>query len=894
MRATAARHVFRVLAWAVLALALHPAAAPAQTVSEGASSSRGAPPLPRGDSAIRVVVADQTGAVIPSALVEITSPSGARTGGLTGPTGEWLVSNVAPGRYTIRASFEGFEPVQLSGVRVRGQETRRELRLPIARVADEVTVARDPRESGTDPRGDTFATVLTQDQIDQLPDDPEELEQALRQMAGPDAVMRVNGFRGGRLPPKSQIQEIRFRRNMFAADTHEWHFIGIDIRTRPGSGAFRGSLDLAARDESLNARNAFAPYKGPEQQRRFNVSMEGPLVKNRTSFAFSTDGFDAFDSKTIVAALVGGAVNDVVRRPSERMNVNLRLEHALTKTHALRAELQSGSTENRNLGVGDFDLPDRAFTRESDTRLMRLSESGPIGKRMFNELRFQLSWQDTAVTPLSDTAAVQVLNAFASGGAQLAGRRRTRAIELADNLDINVGRHAMRTGFLLEGGRYRSDETRNANGVFTFSGLDAFAAGRPTTYARRTGNPLVSFSQYQFGWYVQDDIRVRKDLTVSLGLRHEFQSNLDDRLNLAPRAGLLWSPFRSGSTTIRGGAGVFYDWYEAETYEQTLRVDGVTQQDLVVLDPGFPDPFAGGSIASLPPGRIIADPDMRMPTILQSSVGVERRITQTSTLNVTYLDTRGSSQLRGRNVNAPLAGSGRPDPSVGNITQIESTAESRRRAVSLNFNMNVPARRQFAAVNYTLGWTRNEADGPLSLPADNYDLAAEWGAAPTDVRHRLSGMFNLPVWKELRLSSMFRAQSAAPYTITTGFDDNGDTVSNDRPAGVGRNSARGDRQWEVSARLAYSFGFGERREPTGPGTPVVRVVRSGDEMPMGGFMGGGAANKRVRLDVYLGASNLFNAVNRVNFSGVQTSPFFGQPTAALPGRRLELGARIGF
>jgi hypothetical protein len=894
MRTLVSRKASIICAAAVAAVAVLAPAAPAQTSPDAASSSSAAPAaLPAGESAIRVTVTDQTGAVIPSARVEIVGEAGAAASGLTGPSGELLVSHVAPGRYTIRASFDGFETIELSGVRVRGRETRRGLRLPIARVADQVTVGRDPREAGTDPRGDAFSTVLTREQIEQLPDDPEELEQALRQMAGPDAVMRVNGFRGGRLPPKSQIQEIRFRRNMFAADTHEWHFVGIDIRTRPGSDSFRGSVGLAFRDESLNARNAFAPYKGPEQQRRFNVSMEGPLVKDRASFAFATDGLDGFDSKTIVAALAGGAFNDVVRRPTERVNFDARLEHALTKTHALRAELQRGSTENQNLGVGDFDLPERAFTREVDTRLFRVSESGPIGRRMFNELRFQVSWQDTTTTPASDAPAVQVLNAFASGGAQVNGSRRARTIEIADNLDINIGRHAIRTGFLLEGGRYRSDEARNANGVFTFSSLDAYVAGRPTTYTRRSGEPLVEFSHYQFGWYVQDDIRARKDLTVSLGLRHELQSNLDDRLNLAPRAGLLWSPFRSGSTTIRGGGGIFYDWYEAETYEQTLRVDGTTQQDLVIRNPGFPDPFAGGSINVLPPGRIVAADGMRMPTIFQSAIGVERRVTPTSRLNVAYLYTRGWHELRGRNVNAPIPGIGRPEPALGNVTQIESTAESRRHALSLNLNTNVPARRLFAAINYTLGRTRNEADGPLSLPADNYDLAAEWGPAPSDVRHRLSGMFNMPLWKGLRIGSMFRAQSAAPYNITTGFDDNGDTVSNDRPEGAGRNSARGEGQWEVSARLAYAFGFGERRQPAGPGTPVVRVARAGDDMPMGGMMMG-AADKRVRLEVYAGAWNLFNTVNRFNFSGVQTSPFFGEPTSAMPGRRLEVGARIGF
>ena len=101
-------------------------------------------------------------------------------------------------------------------------------------------VGRDPRERASDPRGDAFATVLDQAQIDELPDDPDEMEQVLRDMAGPGAVLRVNGFRGGRLPPKGQIQQIRFRRNMFAADTHEPGFVSIDITTKPGLDNWRG------------------------------------------------------------------------------------------------------------------------------------------------------------------------------------------------------------------------------------------------------------------------------------------------------------------------------------------------------------------------------------------------------------------------------------------------------------------------------------------------------------------------------------------------------------------------------------------------------------------------------------------------------------------------------
>ena len=214
------------------------------------------------------------------------------------------------------------------------------MKLKIARLAETVQVGRDPRERASDPRSDAFATVLDQAQIDELPDDPDEMEQALRDMAGPGAVLRVNGFRGGRLPPKEQIQQIRFRRNMFAADAHEPGFVSIDITTKPGIDNWRGSTSLGFRGAALTARNAFAPVKGDEQHERYGFSLSGPLWKQHTSLSLSADGIDAFDTKTIVAALPSGYFADSIRKPNDSLNVTARFEHMLTTSQMLRAELQ--------------------------------------------------------------------------------------------------------------------------------------------------------------------------------------------------------------------------------------------------------------------------------------------------------------------------------------------------------------------------------------------------------------------------------------------------------------------------------------------------------------------------------------------------------------------------
>ncbi len=224
----------------------------------------------------------------------------------------------------------GFEPSDEREVRLRAGDNRREVKLKIAKFAETVQVGRDPRERASDRRGDAFATVLDQAQIDELPDDPDEMEQALRDMGGPGSVLRVNGFRGGRLPPKGQIQQIRFRRNMFAADAHEPGFVSIDITTKPGVDNWRGSTNLGFRSAALSARNAFAPVKGDEQFERYAFNVSGPLWKKHTSLSLSADGIDAFDTKTIVAALPSGYFADSIRRPNDSLNVTARFEHMLT------------------------------------------------------------------------------------------------------------------------------------------------------------------------------------------------------------------------------------------------------------------------------------------------------------------------------------------------------------------------------------------------------------------------------------------------------------------------------------------------------------------------------------------------------------------------------------
>src|SRR5262245_30892398 len=381
----------------------------------------------RPDATLRVTVVDPSGAVIVGAEVTVkpdparvsTSPTAPPITNLTSGRGDAVFTTLDPGRYAIHVESPGFEPYDAADVRVRAGENRREVKLKIAKLAETVQVGRDPRERASDPRSDAFAMVLGQAQIDELPDDPDEMEQVLRDMGGPGATLRVNGFRGGKLPPKSQIQSIRFRRNMFAADVHEAGFMAVDITTKPGLDSWRGSTAVSFRDDALNARNAFAPVKGDERFERYGFNMSGPLWKQHTSLSLAVDGVDSFDTKTIVAYTPTGLFNDSIRKPNDTLNVTARLEHALTKTQMLRAEAQRNHLRLDNLGVGDYDLPERGYAQATDEQIVRGSLAGSIRKALYNELKMQWRRSDIAYTPVSVAPAVLVLNAFDSGGAQL-------------------------------------------------------------------------------------------------------------------------------------------------------------------------------------------------------------------------------------------------------------------------------------------------------------------------------------------------------------------------------------------------------------------------------------------------------------------------------------------
>jgi hypothetical protein len=874
---------------------------------------------------LRVTVVDQTGAVIIGATVTATSVDASARSAPAAPvqtstSGVAVINALAPGRYSVQAEFPGFEKQLLADVPVRSGENKQVAVLTIERLQAAVSVEQDKQQAAADRNGPSFGTTLTRDQIEALSDDPSVLQQQLQEMAGPGAVIRIDGFEGGALPAKAMIRSIRIARDQFAAEYHSAGGVSIEIITQPGVGPVRYFSTFQMRDDSLSGRSPFVPVRGPEQNVNYGLAMNGALVKDKSSFNLAVFGTSAYETPNLNAAVPTGTVSRAlsVKAPRDNLFVNGQLDYAVTLDQTLRFGYNLTRVSNDNLGVGGYDEPERAYSTTNAVHTLRVQHFGPVGRRAFWRSRVQLFLSDADAQSATEAPTIRVLDSFTSGGAQRGGGDHSRTVNVASDVDYVRGRHSFRTGFVFDGTSYHSSATANYLGTYTFDSLQTYEAGQPSNYSRRVGDPAIAYTNLQGGIYVQDDIRVRRNLTLTPGVRYELQTHVQNYANIGPRFGLTWAPFAGGQTTLRTSAGIFYDWLSTGTYDQTVRVDGFHQQELNIVNPSFPDPGTGGLIP--PINRYTLGSGYRTPRITRVSGGVDQAFLKTARVSATYSYLRGSRLAHGVNVNAPIDGV-RPYRDFATVIEVVSNAASRQHQLQLDASINPGAllpvpkgprvswKRITVFANYTLASVRNNTDGPFAV-APSGDVAEEWGpaaggpgggllngvpgvfvigggASSTDIRSRLNFAVNNQVIRNVLLAVNVNTSTAPPYTLFTGRDDNGDGIFNDRPAGVARNTLRAGGQLTVNMMAGYMFSFGHRA-PLPPGIGVfgagaatqVRTIDQGTE--------------RYRLQFFVQAQNLTNERNYLGYSGTPTSRFFGQPTAVSGMRKIDAGINLSF
>ena len=803
---------------------------------------------------VKGVLTDDSGAVIPAAVIKLAG-NGVQKTAQTQADGTYSFPGLAPGQYTVSVTFPGFAPCARTVSVLTGGAVQVAIQLAVTVEKQQITVQAEAGPTvSVEPDNNATALVIKDADLQALPDDPDDLADALQALAGPGAgpnggSIYIDGFSGGQLPPKESIREIRINQNPFSAEYDRLGFGRIEILTRPGTDKLRGNFGLMDSDATFNSRNPFSDNKPDFSSRMWNGNLGGSLGK-KASFFVDFMRRDVQDNSVIVAqyfdsgTLTQSAINTAVVTPNSFTVFAPRFDYALSRNHTLTVRVEERLNSRENAGLGGTRLPapysQLAYNTTGDGQNVMVSESAVLSTRVVNETRFQFFRNYTAI-PGNLVPQINVAGAFVAGGNGMGDTRDlTRHLELQNNTSVAHGAHTIRFGVRVRRDSDQSNQPNGFNGTFSFLGGTApmlnaanqivydsngnpvtvtltslqqyernvllsqagltqaqiqTLGGGPSRFAIQAGQSYISLARWDAGPFVQDDWRVRPNLTLSVGLRYEVQTLVSDHGDFAPRLGFAWAPgsARNGrqKTVIRGGFGIFYGRTGLGLFETAALNNGVNQLQYTVYNPTFYPNLPPLSSLSAGQNTIMrVDPNLRSDYSLQSALGVERQLPRNTTVALTYSFNRSVHLAQSIPVNTPLPGTFNPllplsatngvfpyGYAAGTIFENESGGLMRQHMLMANFNTRFSSKVSLFG-NYSLAYAR---DLPLS-PTDPYNFALDWGRSSFDRRHNFQLIGNVAAPAGIRFAPFFTMRSGQPYDVLSGEDLYGDTLTNARAA----------------------------------------------------------------------------------------------------------------
>ena len=827
----------------------------------------------RAQVAVTGTVVDPSGAAVAHARVSLHGVLAATSD----DSGRFHIEGVAIGRNAIAVDAgQSFAPLRRN-VDVVPAMPPLTLQLRLAAVQESVEVTGDEVRPSVDTAANLDSTTVSGEALDQMPVFDQDFVGALTQFLDPGSIatggttILVDGVEVKSAGvPKSAVQEININDDPYSAESNRPGRGRIEIITKPGSGHLRGTFGFTFRNAALASRSYFASVKPPEQREAAEGVLSGPVGRSgATSFLFTFSRQTDDASAVIHAITPSGPFDQNVAAPSNRSELMARVTHDWNERHRGSLQVNWQRQVNTLQGAGGVVLPQAGVDSSSREDDLYFTVHSVLTPARLNQFQLTLEFDREPSTSVSAAPAIIVRDAFVAGGAQATQLRTESGGKLNDIVTLSRKNQVIKFGVQVPNLNRRvwTDRT-NQGGTFSFATLADYGAGHPYAYSVQQGPGRVAFWWREYGAFVQDQISLAPNLQASVGLRYDWQAFFHDANNVSPRASLAWAPRKNGKTVVRAGGGVFYDRSGVAPVAALMLHDGSTLRSYTILNPSYPDPFAGGvSLAGLPVNVTELAPDIQIPYTIQYSAGVEQALTKSAAIVVGYRGSRGHHLFRSVDVNAPLLPdfTAVPDPRFGHVQQIRSDGSLRSDAIETT--LRGKAGKHFSGqVQYTFSRTLNDTGGIFWYPANQYAPAdAEWGAADFDVRHRLNVLatFDAGSWGKVGLSGRFA--SGLPYTMTAGEDLFHTALSNARPAGVGRNTLRAAGYSSVDVRWSHDVA-----------------------------LSGAKHDKGTALTISLDAFNVLNHPNFSGYVGNVRSPFFFSPTSVAPGRRIQLAAEVKF
>ena len=708
------------------------------------------------------------------------------------------------------------------------------------------------------------------------------------------------------------VKEFQVNANAYSAEYGRAGGAVINVITKSGTNEYQGSIFDFYRDKKYRANDYLNELRGlpksPYHFDQYGGSFGGPIVRDKHFFFANYDAqrnsipnatslgltavpsnVPAADVPAAQAALTFLAPKAVAYNNKQDQNVYLlKTDHELPASSHVSLRWNKQAFIGKNFeNTGLQSAPEHTGDSLVTTTTLSAVGTSVVTNLLFNEVRAQ--WAKDREPGLANSSDPEATIKQGAATVLVIGRNSfsprettiTRA-QLADTVTYVLGSNTLKGGFDYNRDKIFNFFPGNFSGVYTFNSLADFTNKKPATYLQNfagagTDGGTTHPNLTDTSLFAQDEWQMNPSLTLNAGIRYDKQKiaqpkirNTDPQLlaagldtsrihedgnNIAPRLGFAWTPGRDGRTVVRGGYGIFYGRTPA-----IMVGTGHSQNGIQVLSINFPTALMPvyparydtlpAALTSLPQNIFVFEPGFQNPKVQQSSLGVERAVTNDIAVGVSYQYVKGSNLPRTSDINVGASSivdtplfdvnnnqigtvshkvysSTRPFSAFSRVLEFQSNAHSKYNGLTFDVQKRFSNNWQ-ARVAYTYAKAKDDhPDATIVVPGvddarepqDALNLGDEWAYADTDVRHRvvLSGVWNLNYFDGMggvahallsgwTVSGILSYQSGQPYTAVISGDFNNDlNRSSDRAPGFARNTLRLPSVVEINPRIAKDF-----------------------------------------------------------------------------------------
>lgn len=821
-------------------------------------------------------VLDKSGAVIPNAEVKVTSKdNGSVRTATSGAEGTYRFDLLSAGTYEVRITSKGFATAAYEGVELSvGRTTTIDASLTPSQQAEVITV----EASGAalvDVQKTDVSRPITQTDIQELPLNGRDFMNLAVLAPGAKAVdsydptknrigvfatngssgrnvnVTVNGIDnkdntvGGPVMqlPLEAIQEFNISTQRFSAANGRSEGAAVNVITKSGGNDFHGSAYFFGRNESLNTKNALEDEKAPFLRQQFGGSIGGPVKKDKTFLFFALERTreetsisvdpSAFKELSLVKSL-GANPASVIPTPYYDWRYNGRLDHRFNEKNNLVLSYSNQNNTGQNDQSGSLnDLTAGNFTT-NQLIIANATLNTVISPTTVNAVTIGYQYWNNLIDTANKVPTFNFPGGITFGtNVNVPQQSYQKKWQFKDDLSLTKGKHTLKMGFdfLNEpkvGGFFVSNPTIN----FTFFDLPSVILSDKKNYPQgfatpgavqsisdTAGNPYFNLAPKMFGLYFQDDWKLSRRLTVSLGVRWDRDYDLnggpeqgqaraylalkainspyayklpgDDKKDFSPRIGLAYDLTGQGKHVLRAGYGIYF----GQTFQNiplfmlqqtnstlftsvNLNSNGPddTTADIVPstgkplsqfrygVDPNPGKPAASTKLAAGDSSNIM-DPNYRNPYSEQFNAGYSWSITDNSVFEAEYIHVLGLHENKNVVINPKLLielGGARPTDApfkAAGLPVLGRITDSQSTSRSRYDGMNLSYRRRMSkhfSVNTSYVLSRGLAYN---------GAAASYSIRPSDLRHIYGSQDIGPVPSDERHRFVFSGLLALPWGI---------------------------------------------------------------------------------------------------------------------------------